>query len=249
MIPIQDSVPRRCPPVMTWTLIAVNTAIFLLETQLPPPALEYIFYLFGLVPAKYTQFAWATDIAKGVTGLWPFLTCMFLHGGWIHVLGNMWTLWIFGDNVEDEMGPLRFLLFYLLSGIAASLIQIVTNPFSTVPTVGASGAIAGVMGAYYVLFPRARIILMVPIFFIPFFFEIPAVFYLGFWFLEQFFSGTLSLASSPYESNIAWWAHVGGFAFGIFFHRLLLWKDGRRPCRRYYDEYRPWGMMHPRERI
>ncbi len=249
MIPIQDSVPRRCPPVMTWTIITVNTVIFLFETQLPQPVLKQLFYVFGLVPARYTQMAWDTGLAAGLAGLWPFLTCMFLHGGWIHVLGNMWTLWIFGDNVEDEMGPFRFLIFYLLSGIAASSIQVVTNPLSTIPTIGASGAIAGVMGAYYLLFPRARIILMVPLFFIPFFFEVPAVFYLAIWFLEQFFSGTLALTRAPFESNIAWWAHVGGFTFGMLTHRLMLARGARPGCRRYQDEYRPWGMLHPRERM
>ncbi len=249
MIPIQDSTPRRCPPIMTWTLIAANLVIFILETQLPKPLLEYLFYLFGIVPAQYTHMVWNGNIVHNAALLWPFFTCMFLHGGWIHVLANMWTLWIFGDNVEDEMGPFKFLIFYLLSGIAASLIQIFTNPLSTMPTIGASGAIAGVMGAYYILFPRAKIVLMVPLFFIPFFFEVPAVFYLAIWFLEQFFSGTLSLAASAQESNIAWWAHVGGFAFGMFLHRLFLWRGQRRTCVRFNDEYRPFGMMNPRDRI
>ncbi len=248
MIPIQDNTPRRCPPIMTWTLIAINLTVFLIEIQLPQPVLKYVFYLFGLVPERYANISWNSAILHNWAVLWPFLTCMFLHGGWIHVLANMWTLWIFGDNVEDEMGPFKFLAFYLLSGIAASLIQILTNPLSTVPTIGASGAIAGVMGAYYILFPRARIVLMVPLFFIPFFFEVPAFFYLAIWFLEQFFSGTLSLASSTFESNIAWWAHVGGFSFGVFLHRLFLGRR-QRPCVRFTDEYRTFGMMTPRDRI
>ena len=249
MIPIQDSVPRRCPPIMTWTLIFINTAIFFMETMLPGPLLEQLFYTFGLVPVKYTHLALGSNIGGDLLGLWPFFTCMFLHGGWVHIIGNMWTLWIFGDNVEDEMGSFRFLVFYVLSGIAASIIQVGTNPLSNIPTIGASGAIAGVMGAYYVLFPRARIILMVPLFFIPFFFEVPAVFYLGFWFFEQLFSGTFSLVATAYESNIAWWAHAGGFAFGMLFHRFFLWGARFRPCMRYKDELRPWGMLGPRERV
>ena len=144
---------------MTWTLIGVNVIVFLYETNLPRPMLEHFFYVFGLVPAKITRPEWAEYMGPDALGLWPFLTCMFLHGGWVHILGNMWTLWIFGDNVEDLMGPWRFLLFYLLCGIGASLLHIYINPVSTIPIIGASGAIAGVMGAYYTLFPRARIVI------------------------------------------------------------------------------------------
>ncbi len=247
MIPIQDSTPRRCPPVMTYSLIALNGLVFLMETTLPQRLLQDFFYLFGVVPALATHAFFSGDIA--VTGhvLVSLFTCMFVHGGWIHIIGNMWTLWIFGDNVEDAMGPGRFLLFYLTSGICASLIHVAMNPLSQLPIVGASGAIAGVMGAYYVLYPRARIVLLFPILFIPFFFEVPAVFYLAIWFLQQLFSGTLSLAAPFSSGGVAWWAHVGGFVFGMLFHRLFLL--GRlRQCRRYADEYRTWGMFFPDDR-
>ena len=145
----------------------------------------------------------------------PFLvTSMFLHGGWLHVFSNMWTLWIFGDNVEDRLGHGRYLGFYLLSGLAAAAIHTLTNTDSTLPTIGASGAIAGVMGAYFVLFPGARVVTLIPIFFWPLFVELPAILYLGFWFLTQFYSGTLSLAAGRDAGGIAWWAHVGGFLVG-----------------------------------
>ncbi len=247
MFPLQDSTPRRCPPIMTWTLIIVNVVVFLFETTIPKPMLEQFFYVFGLVPAKVTHPEWAKMVGLDVFGLWPFFTCMFLHGGWIHIFGNMWTLWIFGDNVEDVMGPWRFLAFYLLCGIAASLVHIFMNPNSTVPIIGASGAISGVMGAYYILFPHARIVMFFPILFIPFFFEVPALFYLAIWFFEQLFSGTLSLAAPVQSGGIAWWAHIGGFLFGMFTYRLFILRK-KRACRRYKDEYRYFGLLEPYDR-
>lgn len=182
---------------------------------MPEHMLVQFFYHFGLVPARYTHPQWALWMGLPVDSYVPFLTCMFLHGGWLHLIGNMWALWIFGDNVEDRMGPVRFLCFYLLCGLTAGVVHWLTNPHSTMPTVGASGAIAGVMGAYMYLFPRVRIVVLLPIFFIPFFFELPAVTYLGFWALTQVFAGTLSLAARGDVGVIAWWAHVGGFGAGI----------------------------------
>ncbi len=161
---------------------------------------------------------------------------MFLHGGWAHVIGNMWSLWIFGDNVEDVMGPWRFLIFYLLTGLAAGLTHYFLNIDSVVPTVGASGAIAGVLGAYFVLFPRSQIVVLVPIFFFPFFFQLPAVTYLLFWFLSQVLGGALAGLSSSQVSGIAVWAHVGGFVAGIVFHRLFILPRRERPRRFGRDE-------------
>ncbi len=247
MFPIQDSTPRRCPPIMTWTLIGINVVVFLFETRLPDPMLDRLFHFFGVIPAKVTYAISHGFLSLDFNVIISFFSCMFLHGGWIHILGNMWTLWIFGDNVEDVMGPWRFLCFYLLAGIAASFIHIFINPVSTIPIVGASGAIAGVMGAYYTLFPRARIVLMVPILFIPFFFEVPAVFYLAFWFLEQVFSGTLSLTAPFFSGGIAWWAHIGGFVFGMITNRLFISITPRK-CLRYKDEYNTWGVMRPQDR-
>src|SRR5262245_55846834 len=236
MIPIQDTVPSRNPPLAVYVLIALNVLLFSLELTLPPGDREGLFYLFGIVPARYSHPEWAERVGFPVDNYWPLLTSMFLHGGWLHIIGNMWTLWIFGDNVEDRMGPVRFVIFYLLCGLAAGLVHWFTNPDSTMPTVGASGAIAGVMGAYFFLFPYARIIVMVPILFFPFFFEVPAVIYLGFWALSQVFSGALSLASTREVGGIAWWAHVGGFTAGIVLHFFFIRRGHayRRPAR---DEY------------
>ena len=226
MFPVQDTVPTRHPAVMVWALIAINVAVFLLELTLGP-RLEPFFYLFGLVPARFSHPAWALRLGLPIHEYWPFLTSMFLHAGWLHVIGNMWFLWIFGDNVEDRMGSGRFLAFYLLCGVAAGAVQWLTNPSSTVPTVGASGAIAGVLGAYLVLFPRARVLVVIPLFFWPFFFDVSAFFFLGFWFLIQLFSGTLALAGPEHVGGVAFWAHVGGFGTGVLLHRLFL-EAGRR---------------------
>jgi membrane associated rhomboid family serine protease len=149
---------------------------------------------------------------------------MFLHGGWLHVIGNMWMLWIFGDNVEDRMGPLRFIAFYLICGVIAAVVHVATNSGSQFPTVGASGALAGVLGAYFLMFPASRVIVLLPVLFIPLFFELPAVIYLGLWFMIQFLSGTASVAagSEAAAGGIAWWAHIGGFLAGILLYRLFL---------------------------
>ncbi|HLN59557.1 MAG TPA: rhomboid family intramembrane serine protease [Thermoanaerobaculia bacterium] len=229
MIPIRDTIPRQHFPFAVWTLIAVNIVVFIYELKVPRDLTEQFIYLFGLVPARFTDPGWAASVGFPHT-YWPFLTTMFLHGGWLHIIGNMWVLWIFGDNVEDRMGPVRFLLFYLLCGLAAGAVHVLTNPRSQVPAVGASGAIAGVMAAYFVLFPRARIVAMFPIFFYPVFFQVPAFIYLGFWFLTQFFSGTLAIASQREVSGIAWWAHVGGFGAGILTFSLFLRPRQARPA-------------------
>jgi rhomboid family protein len=237
LIPVRDTIPHRHTPVVTWALIAVNVIVFLYELSLDPQDLERLFYLFGIVPARYTHPEWAQQIGLPMDDYWPFLTCMFLHGGWGHVIGNMWTLWIFGDNVEDRMGPGRFLLFYLLTGVLSGLTHWFTNAQSTIPTVGASGAIAGVLGAYFVLFPRSQIVVLVPIFFFPFFFQLPAVLYLLFWFLSQVLSGTVAGLSASQVGGIAFWAHVGGFAAGIVLHRLFILPERERPRRFERDEY------------
>jgi membrane associated rhomboid family serine protease len=244
MLPIKDTIPRRNPPITTWLLILANSLVFLFEPRMPEYALERFFYFFGLVPARYSHPEWAVWVGLPIDDYWPFLTSIFLHGGWLHIIGNMWTLWIFGDNVEDRMGPVRFLFFYLLCGIAAGLVHWFSNPHSTVPAVGASGAIAGVMGAYFFLFPHARVIALVPVFFFPFFFEIPAVIYLGFWALSQVFSGTLALAGPSDVGGVAWWAHVGGFMAGMAMHFFFV-KRGDAYRRQSRDEYGIEGAWVP----
>ena len=203
MIPLRDVIPSRTTPYTTITLIVFNSIVFLFQLSLGEQVNEFILN-FGLVPAA---FSWVT-----------VFTSMFLHGGFLHVGGNMLYLWIFGDNVEDRMGHGRFLAFYLLCGIAAALAQTMLNPDSVVPMVGASGAIAGVMGAYFVLYPHSRIVTLVPLFVYFQVMEVPAIFFLGIWFLMQFISGVGSIATAVAGEpggGVAFWAHVAGFVAGL----------------------------------
>jgi len=202
MIPLRDIIPSRTTPVVTIALIAINVLVFLHELALGRAVDAFTVY-WGLVPAA---FSWVT-----------VFTSMFLHGGILHVAGNMLYLWIFGDNVEDRMGHGRFLVFYLLCGVAAALAQTITAPDSVIPMVGASGAIAGVMGAYFVLYPKSRIVTLIPIFFFFQVIEVPAILFLGIWFLMQFVSGLGSIVSVTGGSTggVAFWAHVAGFVAGL----------------------------------
>jgi membrane associated rhomboid family serine protease len=234
MIPLRDNIPRIGFPSVTWTLIILNGAIFIFEISLPKNILEHAFYLFGLVPARYSDPQWGLIRDLPFDYYLSFVTSMFLHGGWLHIVGNMWFLYLFGSRVEDQMGHIRFLVFYLLSGIAANVISYLVNIHSTIPGLGASGAIAGVMGAYIVMFPRARILTLIPIFFFPFYVEISAFFYIGYWFILQLFSGTLSLGSYNAQGGVAWWAHVGGFIAGILL--LPLFRKKERSYRRSYPD-------------
>jgi membrane associated rhomboid family serine protease len=218
MIPLRDENPSLSPPVVTRVLIALNVIAFVYELMLGPH-LRAMFMTFGLVPARI-QMALAGETAA-IPAFATALTSMFLHAGWLHLIGNMWYLWIFGDNVEDRLGRVRFLLFYIGAGLASGFLHVFFNGDSRIPTVGASGAIAGVLGAYLTMFPRARVITLVP--FIVFFqvMALPAVVVLGLWFVFQFFSGALSLASTTGTGGTAWWGHIGGFAFGFLFGRLF----------------------------
>jgi len=201
MIPLRDIIPSRTTPIVTISLIVANVLVFLYELTLGSAVNDFTLY-FGLVPAA---FSWVA-----------VLTSMFLHGGLFHVAGNMLYLWIFGDNVEDRMGHGRFLVFYLLCGTAAALAQTITAPDSVVPMVGASGAIAGVMGAYFVLYPKSRIVTLVPIIFFFQIIEVPAIFFLGIWFVMQFLSGVGSIVTATGGGGgVAFWAHVAGFVAGL----------------------------------
>jgi len=221
MIPIKDTVPRRTFPFVTILIIAANGLVFLFELSLSPENLDRFVHLFGLVPARYTHPSWAVYMGLPLDTYWPFITNTFLHGGWLHIIANMWSLYLFGDNVEDRLGHLRFFLFYLAAGIGANLVHFMISHDSTVPVIGASGAIAGVMAAYLRLFPFARIITLFPVIFIPYFFEIPAYFFMGLWFISQVFSGAASLAMTEGGGGIAWWAHIGGFAVGFLLVKPL----------------------------
>jgi membrane associated rhomboid family serine protease len=210
MIPLRDELPSRRFPFLTVTLIATNVLVFLHQFTLGPRAGERFVFLYGAVPALITG---AGHAQVALPAPLTLLTSMFLHGGWGHLLGNMLYLWIFGDNVEDVMGPVRFILFYLLAGVAAAMTHVALNPASDIPMVGASGAISGVLGAYLLLFPGSRILTLVPLGFILQTIRVPALLFLGFWFLLQFFSGTASSGGSG--GGVAWFAHVGGFASGL----------------------------------
>jgi membrane associated rhomboid family serine protease len=219
MIPLRDDQPRFSTPYVTYFLIALNLIIYYFQSQLAPEAFQNLIFQFGFTPADVAELFTGTGSLRLPSVLLPFLTSMFLHGNWWHVIGNMWFLWIFGDNIEDHMGHGRYLLFYFLSGIAAAAAQVVLTPHVVVPTVGASGAIAGVLGAYFILYPRARVLTWFPPIF---FFYLPAWVMLGFWFALQFFSGAATNTASYSQSGgIAFWAHVGGFVAGIILVKIL----------------------------
>jgi membrane associated rhomboid family serine protease len=217
MIPLRDTVPTKTYPVVNNTIIVINVIIFLYQLT-HQVGVEKFIYIYGLVPARYSipQISAYFTTFQQIFSLFSF---MFLHGGFWHLLGNMWSLYIFGDNVEDRLGHVRYLLFYIICGLASGLSHMLLNLNSNIPTIGASGAIAGVMGAYFILHPRARILTLIPIFFIPYFLEIPASFFLGIWFVLQFINAA---GSHGQASGVAWWAHIGGFVFGILFLKILL---------------------------
>jgi len=213
MFPLYDTLRSRRFPIVNWMLIVLNGVAFYYELKLDDAELYRFIQTWGLIPfqlAANPAQTWAT-----------IFTSMFLHGGWFHILSNMWVLAIFGDNIEDRLGGGRYLLFYLSSGVAAALLQSYLSLASSRPMIGASGAIAGVLGAYLILFPRARIASLVPIIFIFTLVEVPAILFLGFWFVSQLFSGWLALHGAD-AGGVAWWAHVGGFVFGVLTVRLFV---------------------------
>jgi membrane associated rhomboid family serine protease len=231
MFPLRDTIKARSFPVVNLGLIGLNILIFLCEDALSPARLESLFCVAGLIPSHLS-------LAHPVS-LITLISSAFLHGGWFHLISNMWMLFIFGDNVEDRMGAGRYLCFYLLSGILSGLAQAFFLPQSSMPTIGASGAIAGVLGAYLILFPRARVTTFIPVFILPWLVDVPAFLFLGFWFLTQLSSGLLSLGAVARFGGIAWWAHIGGFAFGMIL-ALLFARKGSAPRRLNTDENWPW---------
>jgi membrane associated rhomboid family serine protease len=206
MFPLYDTARSRRFPLVNWLLVALNGFVFYHELSLNQDGLYRFIQTWGLIPDRFIS----DPVEMWVT----VFSSMFIHGGWFHILSNMWILIIFGDNIEDRMGPARYLVFYLLSGAAAAALQMALLPSSSMPMVGASGAIAGVLGAYIMLFPGSRVASLVPILFIFTVVEVRAWVFLGFWFLTQLFSGWLSLQGAD-VSGIAWWAHIGGFVFGL----------------------------------
>ncbi len=214
MLPLRDNVPRRKKPLATALIIVLNLLIYLYQIQLPRRELMLFIREYGLVPDSF--------LSAPLNLIYTPLTSMFLHGGLGHLVGNMWILALFGDNVEDRMGKFSFLLFYLISGLAASAAHVTFNLGSAIPIIGASGAIAGVMAAYAFLFPLARVITLIPIFFFPYIISLPAMIFMGAWFLIQIYYGTMTLAMGGSFGGIAWWAHIGGFVFGGIVYRFFL---------------------------
>jgi membrane associated rhomboid family serine protease len=220
MFPLYDTARSHKFPLINLLLIGANAYAFYLEIDMAPGALQAYIFANGLIPVEF----FGNPGAEWTT----IFSSMFLHGGWFHIISNMWVLYIFGDNIEARMGGIRYLVFYLLSGIVAGLMQAYILPTSQVPMIGASGAVAGVLGAYLVLYPRSRIASLVPVFLIFTLVELPAFIFLIFWFISQLYSGLFSLQGSA--GGIAWWAHIGGFLFGVFI--ALFFR--RRTVYRYY---------------
>lgn len=225
MIPIKDTIKSRSTPVLVLFILFLNSFVFILEVSTPD--LNSLFTSFGFVPKRFFFYSYVYPSFFSPQRFLPLLTSLFLHGGILHLLGNMLFLWVFADNVEDVFGKIRFILLYFFSGFFASIFQGLFSIKSTTPLIGASGAIAGVLGAYFVLFPFSRILTLIPIFFYPIFVEIRAPIFLVYWFLMQFFYGVLSIKGAEW-SPVAWWAHIGGFLFGVFFTLLFC------PKRRFY---------------
>ncbi len=233
MFPLADTVRARTFPFVNWLIIVANVVVFVVfELGRSQLGLERFITTYGLVPARLTT-------GQPLAFLTIF-TSMFLHGGWLHLISNMWALYIFGDNVEDRLGSGRYLVFYLICGLIAGLTQAFVNAGSRLPLVGASGAIAGVLAAYLLLYPRARVLTLIPIFILPWLVEIPAVVYLIVWFILQFFNGVTALAvSTANAGGVAYWAHIGGFVAGLLLVGLFA---RRHPVyhRWHADEYHPW---------
>jgi membrane associated rhomboid family serine protease len=233
MIPLKDDQPRFSTPYVTYFLIALNVLVFLFELMIGSQgqeALNALVYEFGVVPSHVTAALSAPGAVSLTAAFVPILTSMFLHGGWLHLIGNMWVLWIFGDNIEDYLGHFMYLVFYLVCGFAAAFTHILLNLGSNVPSVGASGAIAGIMGAYFVLYPKARVLTLVPLIVFFTFWWLPAWIVLGYWFLIQFLSGSatsIAYTDSSRGGGVAFWAHVGGFVAGIVLIKLMPERQGR----------------------
>ena len=212
MFPIRDTNKSNTFPIVNWIIIVINASIFFVQVRLPRETVEIVYSTFGVVPIRFTELHLLAPIS--------LFSSQFLHGGWLHIIRNLWILYIFGDNVEDRMGHIQYLVFYLMTGVIGGLLQVITQPFSTIPIIGASGAISGVLGAYILFFPRARVLTFVPIFILPWLVEIPAVIFLGVWFLSQFVN-VINEASSVISSGVAYWAHLGGFGAGFLLARRI----------------------------
>jgi len=234
MFPIKDSIRIPFAPVVTYGLILINALVFLYQTSLSQQDAINFSYEYALVPRRYFDPSWAVAYGLNPTDYLPFIEGVFMHGGWWHLILNMWTLFIFGSSLEGRIGRLQFLSFYLVCGLSASFAHAFFNQDSAVPALGASGAIAGVLGAYATTFPRAKLTILILIIIIPLFFRVPALFYALIWFVFQFAQGFIDLAVPSMGGGIAWWAHIGGFVTGLVL--IPLWRFAPD---RTYDESQP----------
>lgn len=233
MFPLRDSTPSHSVPVVNYLVIALNVLVFLYEASLSPNQLNRFIDAVGLVPARFIEHL-------GPDQIFTIFSSMFMHGGWMHLISNMWALFIFGDNIEDRMGHIRYLIFYLICGIAAGITQVIVGGVhSMVPMVGASGAIAGVLGGYLLLYPHARVTTLLFLGYFSRITELPALIYLGFWFLSQFFTGMFALsrtAEQAAEGGVAFWAHIGGFVAGFILIKLFANREEGRTAAMNYDD-------------
>ena len=222
MFPIRDTVRSRSFPIVNWVIIVLNVLVFYFQSNLSSSSLEQFVNTYALIPAK-------VDLREPLT-LLPFLSHMWLHGSLYHLISNMWMLVIFGDNIEDRMGSGRYLIFYILGGIAAGALQYSFTIDPAIAAVGASGAIAAVLGAYFLLFPKSKVVTFVPIFIFGWFANIPSFIFLGIWFGSQLLNGVIELTTAPSGmGGVAWWAHIGGFVFGLLLAKLFT--AGKKPHR------------------
>lgn len=243
MFPFVDTAPRAARPVAVLALIVINALVFLWTLSLPTNVLNGVLVEYALIPVRYTQPALARSVGLNPNDFWPFLTNAFLHGGWLHILLNMWFLWIFGPAMEARFGRIGFLALYLGGVIAASAVHVITHPDAVKPVLGASGAVAAVIAAYAVIYPAERVITIVPIIFIPLFIPVPAILFAAIWFGLQVLQGTTELGRPDMAASVAWWAHIGGFVFGGLFAivaRTLMHAPQIRITR--------WSEMHDQRR-
>ena len=217
MIPLRDTIKGETFPFVNIALIVVNVLVFLGELSLTQTQLTELFYTYGAVPSWIVNNFFQGNIVGAIV---PMITATFLHGGWLHILSNMLFLWVFGDNVEDRMGHFNYFIFYISVGFLGNLAQIIFSPQSTVPIIGASGAVAGILGAYYLLFPKSRVLALIPIIFFFTLMEVKASLFIIFWFILQIFNGVLSLGAVG--NPVAWWAHIGGFIGGVILLRVFV---------------------------
>ena len=222
MIPIKDNIFCKTTPYVSWVIMAICIGIFVSMRMMSDETVRQLTYLYGMVPIRYSNPEWATAFGLPPDRYLSFLTSLFLHGGWLHIIINMWFIWIFAKNIEDKMGHGKFLIFYLVCGLFATIVQWYFDPELMIPVVGASGAIAGILGVYFFIFPYARIVIWFPLFLLPIFFELPAIAFLGFWIIIQLQKATTSMMFDNVTADVAWWAHLGGFIAGAILHPLFI---------------------------